>query len=57
MRCWSISRSLLLLAFALGCHREVEMLPLLERTIYTTDRFYDIQALSGDHAVVVGYAG
>jgi photosystem II stability/assembly factor-like uncharacterized protein len=57
MRCWSITRSLLLLAFALGCHREVEMLPLLERTIYTTDRFYDIQALSTDRAVVVGYAG
>src|SRR5438876_8647268 len=57
MRCWSITRSLLLLTFALGCHREVEMLPLLERTIYTTDRFYDIQALSTDRAVMVGYAG
>jgi photosystem II stability/assembly factor-like uncharacterized protein len=57
MRCWSITRSLLRLSFALGCHREVEMLPLLERTIYTTDRFYDVQALSTDRAVMVGYAG
>jgi len=43
--------------FALGCHREVEMVPLAERTIYTTDRFYDVQALSKDHAFVVGYGG
>jgi photosystem II stability/assembly factor-like uncharacterized protein len=44
-------------AFALGCHREVEMVPLAERTIYVTDRFYDVQALSKDRAFVVGYGG
>jgi photosystem II stability/assembly factor-like uncharacterized protein len=33
------------------------MIPLVERTIYLTDRFYDVQALSKDHAVVVGYGG
>ena len=46
-----------LLALGLGCHREVEMVPLIEKTIYITDRFYDVQALSTDRAVVVGYGG
>lgn len=41
----------------LGCHHEVEMTPLIERTIYVTDRFYDVAALSKDRAIVVGYAG
>jgi len=46
-----------LVFLTLGCHREVEMVPLIERTIYTTDRFYDVQALSKDRAFVVGYGG
>src|SRR5438067_13615456 len=46
-----------LLAIGVGCHREVEMVPLIEKTIYITDRFYDVQALSTDRAVVVGYGG
>ena len=46
-----------LLALGLGCHREVEMVPLIEKTIYITDRFYDVQALSTDRAFVVGYGG
>jgi photosystem II stability/assembly factor-like uncharacterized protein len=33
------------------------MIPLADRTIYNTDRFYDVQALSADRAFVVGYAG
>jgi photosystem II stability/assembly factor-like uncharacterized protein len=33
------------------------MVPLADRTIYTTDRFYDVQAVSQDRAFVVGYAG
>jgi photosystem II stability/assembly factor-like uncharacterized protein len=33
------------------------MIPLAHRTIYTTDRFYDVQALNPDRAVVVGYSG
>jgi photosystem II stability/assembly factor-like uncharacterized protein len=33
------------------------MTPLIERTIYVTDRFYDVIALSKDRAVVVGYGG
>jgi len=45
---WSISGGIALLALALGCHHEVEMVPLAERTIYTTDRFYDVQAVSKD---------
>ena len=46
-----------LLALGLGCHREPEMVPLIEKTIYITDRFYDVQALSTDRAFVVGYGG
>src|SRR5437899_8812458 len=46
-----------LLALGLGCHREPEMVPLIEKTIYVTDRFYDVQALSTDRAFVVGYGG
>lgn len=41
----------------MGCHREIEMVPLIERTIYQTDRFFDVQAVSKDRAVVVGYNG
>jgi len=48
---------LALSAMALGCHREPEMIPLVERTIYLTDRFYDVEALSPEKAVVVGYGG
>jgi len=47
----------LLASLMFGCHHEVEMIPLAERTIYVTDRFYDVQALSKDHAFVVGYGG
>src|SRR5438034_10715498 len=46
-----------LLALGVGCHHEVEMVPLIEKTIYITDRFYDVQALSTDRAFVVGYGG
>jgi photosystem II stability/assembly factor-like uncharacterized protein len=41
----------------MGCHHEVEMIPLVERTIYQTDRFYDVQAINKDRAIVVGYGG
>ena len=58
MRRPSIPVGIVLVALAMGCHREVEMIPLMERTIYPrTDRFYDVQALSKDRAVVVGYGG
>ena len=40
-----------------GCHREPEMVPLIDQTIYITDRFYDVQAIGKDRAVVVGYGG
>jgi photosystem II stability/assembly factor-like uncharacterized protein len=53
-------RPLLLLAAVAavtGCHREVEEVPLLSRIISISDRFYDVQALSADRAVVVGYGG
>ena len=58
MRLWFVSVGLALCAFvATGCHREVEMIPLATRTIYATDRFYDVQALGKDGAIVVGYGG
>ena len=57
MRRWPIGGALALVLCALGCHPEVEMIPLADRTIYTTDRFYDVQALGPDRAVVVGYSG
>jgi len=57
MRRRSIPLGVALCALALGCHHEVEMLPLVERTIYVTDKFYDVQALSKDRAFVVGYGG
>ena len=57
MRRWSVSGGIVLLVLSLGCHHEVEMIPLAERTIYQTDRFYDVQAISKDRAVVVGYGG
>src|SRR5436190_21593315 len=57
MRRWIIPGGVALFALALGCHHEVEMVPLAERTIYVTDRFYDVQALTKDRAFVVGYGG
>src|SRR4029077_4658063 len=57
MRRWIMPGGVTLLALALGCHHEVEMVPLAERTIYVTDRFYDVQALGKDRAFVVGYGG
>ena len=50
----SIPLAVALCALALGCHHDVEMIPLVERTIYVTDRFYDVQALSKDRAIIVG---
>jgi photosystem II stability/assembly factor-like uncharacterized protein len=57
MRRRSIPLALAVVALGLGCHREIEMVPLIERTIYVTDKFYDVQALSKDRAFVVGYGG
>lgn len=53
-----VTRMALVLVLSLcGCHAEVEMTPLIERTIYVTDRFYDVVAPSTDRALVVGYGG
>src|SRR5207247_1709239 len=57
MRRWIIPGGIALFALALGCHHEVEMVPLAERTIYVTDRFYDVQALTKDRAFVLGDGG
>lgn len=57
MRRKSIPWGVVLFALGIGCHREIEMTPLIERTIYQTDRFYDVQAISKERAIVVGYGG
>ena len=57
MRRWSVPGGFLLLSVLFGCHHEVEMIPLADRTIYTTDKYYDVQALTKDRAFVVGYGG
>jgi photosystem II stability/assembly factor-like uncharacterized protein len=49
--CWLI---VLLLT---SCHREIEDVPLIHPKISLADKFYDVQALSPDKAVVVGYRG
>jgi hypothetical protein len=40
-----------------GCHHEVEMTPLVERTIYVTDQFWRRDVAVKDRALVVGYVG
>lgn len=55
-RSWT-GLAVVLVTVSVACHREPEMIPLIERTIYTTDRFYDVEAVSTDRAIVVGYAG
>ncbi len=45
------------LAVLAACHGEVEKIPLIDRKVYITDRFYDVQAVTPEHAIVVGYAG
>jgi photosystem II stability/assembly factor-like uncharacterized protein len=40
-----------------GCHREVDMTPLIDRKIAFTDRFYAVKAMSAERALVVGYNG
>lgn len=46
-------------AFALsGCHGGApEDVPLFERKIGFPDKFYDVQSLSAERAIIVGYAG
>jgi photosystem II stability/assembly factor-like uncharacterized protein len=55
-RLCALSLGAILLASA-GCHREVEMTPLIDRKIYLTDKFYDVQAVSPEKAIIVGYGG
>src|SRR5262249_39785097 len=40
-----------------ACHGEVDKTPMIDRKIYITDRLYDVQAVSPDQVVIVGYAG
>jgi photosystem II stability/assembly factor-like uncharacterized protein len=45
------------LLFALGCHGEVEKAPLIERKVYLTDKFYDVEGISEKRVFIVGYGG
>jgi photosystem II stability/assembly factor-like uncharacterized protein len=45
------------IALVAGCHKEVEDVPLLKRTISISDRFFDVQAIDAEKAIVVGYSG
>jgi photosystem II stability/assembly factor-like uncharacterized protein len=46
-----------LLSFLLACHEEVKDVPLSTRLIVVTDKFYDVEALAPEKAIVVGYGG
>jgi photosystem II stability/assembly factor-like uncharacterized protein len=54
-RTWPLVLTALLTASA--CHREVEMTPLIERKVYLTDKFYDVEPLSEQRVFIVGYGG
>ncbi|HVM97436.1 MAG TPA: YCF48-related protein, partial [Candidatus Acidoferrales bacterium] len=41
----------------MGCHPEEVVPPLPTRLISIADKFFDVQAIDADHAVVVGYGG
>lgn len=56
-RCMRLLCGLAATAAVVGCHREVEDVPLVSRLIGISDKFYDVQALDAEHAVVVGYGG
>ena len=45
------------IALVAGCHKEVEDVPLLKRTIGISDKFYDVHAIDAEKAIVVGYSG
>jgi photosystem II stability/assembly factor-like uncharacterized protein len=40
-----------------ACHEEVKDVPLNNRLIAISDKFYDVKALSPEKAIVVGYGG
>lgn len=48
---------LLALVAGVGCHREIEMTPLIERKVYLTDKFFDVEPLSEKRVFIVGYGG
>jgi photosystem II stability/assembly factor-like uncharacterized protein len=52
----SVSLGALLLAAA-ACHGEVDQTPMINRKIYITDKFYDVQAVTPDKAIIAGYGG
>jgi photosystem II stability/assembly factor-like uncharacterized protein len=54
LRFWPLLLALSLLS---ACHSEVKEVPLSNRLISLTDKFYGVEAVSPEKAVVVGYAG
>lgn len=51
---WSLLCLVCLLA---ACHEEIKPVPLNNRVITVSDKFYDVKSLSPEKAVVVGYGG
>lgn len=49
--------SLVVLCVLVGCHADVDDLPLVDRKIAIADKFYDVQALAAETAIIVGYGG
>lgn len=52
-----IGPTLLSIALLAACHADVENVPLTEQKIYFSDKFFDVEAIGPDHAMVVGYGG
>ena len=53
-RLWPLFGCLILFS---ACHQEIEDVPLSNRLITISDKFYDVAALSPEKAIVVGYDG
>lgn len=56
-RCWPALCLFTLLPILFGCSREVEEVPLSNRLMTIADKFFDVEAISAEKAVVVGYGG
>jgi photosystem II stability/assembly factor-like uncharacterized protein len=53
-RLWPLLGCLILFS---ACHQEINDVPLSNRLITISDKFYDVAALSPEKAIVVGYGG
>ena len=40
-----------------GCHREIEMIPMATQKVYVSDKFFDVAVMDEKRALVIGYGG